>query len=86
VDVYLAAVDAGLPLTEVAHHLARIYRVDIKTILPPKNGRGEETAPSELMGVKISIYLPPSRTADLGAAALPKEIKPAERTGFRNTF
>ena len=86
VDAYLAAVDAGLPMTDVAHHLARVYRVDIETILPPKNAGGEETAPSEPMGIEISTYLPPSRTPDLGAAALPKEIKSAERTGSQNTF
>jgi len=86
VDAYLAAVEAGLPMTEVAHHLARVYRVDIEAILPSKDTADEETAPSEPMGVEISTYLPPSRTADLGAAALPKEIKAAERTGSQNTF
>ncbi len=86
VDAYLTAVDAGMPMTEVAHHLARVYGVDIETILPPKVVGGEETAPSEPMGIEISTYLPPSRPADLGAAALPKEIKPAERTRSRNTF
>jgi len=86
VDAYLAAVDAGLPMTDVAHHLARIYRVDIETILPSKDTAEEKTAPSEPMGIEISTYLPPSRMPDLGAAALPKEIKPAERTGSQNTF
>ena len=86
VDAYLAAVDAGLPMTEVAHHLARVYRVDIETILPSENAGGEETAPSEPMGIGISTYLPPSQPPDLGAAALPKEIIPAERTGPQNTF
>jgi len=86
VDAYLAAVEAGLPMTEVAHHLARVYQVAIETILPSKDAAEEETAPPEPMGVEISTYLPPSRTADLGAAALPKEIKPAARTGSQNTF
>jgi len=86
VDAYLAAVDAGLPMTEAAHHLARIYRVDIETILPSKDTAEEETAPPDPMGVAISIYLPPSQTTDLGAAALPKQIKPTERTGSQNTF
>jgi hypothetical protein len=86
VDAYLEAVDAGLPMTDVAHHLARVYRVAIETILPPESAGKEETAPPGPAGIAISTYLPPSRTAELGAAALPKEIKPAERTGARNTF
>ena len=73
-------------MTEVAHHLARVYRVAIETILPPKSAGGQETAPSEPMGIEISTYLPPSPTVELGAAALPKEIKPAERTETQNTF
>ena len=86
VDAYLVAVEAGLPMTEVAHHLARVYRVAIETILPPKSAGKDETAPSEPMGIEISTFLPPSRTPDLGAAALPKDITPAERTGSQNTF
>lgn len=35
VDSFVAATDAGKPLAEVAHHLARLYQVDIKTIIPP---------------------------------------------------
>jgi tetratricopeptide (TPR) repeat protein len=86
VDAYLAAVDAGLSMTDVAHHLARVYRVAIETILPSKDTAGEETAPTEPMGIAISTYLPPSRTPELGAAALSKDIKPAGWTGSQNTF
>ena len=82
----IAAVDAGLPMTGVAHHLARVYRVTIETILPPKNAGGEDTVPSGPMGIEISTYLPPSPTVELGAASLPKEIRPAVRTGAQNTF
>ncbi len=37
VDAYLAAVDAGKPLEDVAHYLARIYQVDIAKVIPEKN-------------------------------------------------
>ena len=86
VDAFLTAVDAGLPMAGVAHHLARVYRVDIGTIMPPKDTALEETAPSAPVGIEISTYLPPSQTVDLGAAALPKEINSVEPTGARNTF
>ena len=33
---FVAAVKAGKPIKEVAHHLARIYKVDLETILPPE--------------------------------------------------
>ncbi len=36
VDAFLAAVEAGSPIPEVAHHLARLYGVDIATVLPVK--------------------------------------------------
>lgn len=36
VDSFLAAVDAGKTMEDVAHYLARIYGVDIETILPDK--------------------------------------------------
>ncbi len=38
VQHYLAAVRAGSTLEEVAHYLAKIYRVDIETILPSQAG------------------------------------------------
>ena len=86
VDNYLAAVDAGLPMTDVAHHLARIYRVDIESLLPPKDTEAEDTEQAEPMGIEISILLPSSETADLGSVAERKDIQAAERTGSRHTF
>ena len=40
---YLAAVQAGATIEDVAHHLAKIYQVDLETILPPKNEVHPET-------------------------------------------
>jgi tetratricopeptide (TPR) repeat protein len=45
-DGYLAAVNAGLPMEAVAHHLARLYLVDIKTILPTRQ-EGREPPESQ---------------------------------------
>lgn len=85
VDAYLAAVDAGLPMTDVAHHLARVYRVDIATILSPKDIEAEETVPPEPVGIEISTCWPPP-AIDLGALIAPKAIRDCERTGSRHTF
>jgi tetratricopeptide (TPR) repeat protein len=86
VDAYLAAVDAGLPMTEVAHHLARVYRVDIETILPAEYDPEEATTRPDPMGIEISMAIPPSRPVNLGAAALPEGINPTGSKGSRNTF
>ena len=86
VDVYLAAVEAGLPMTEVAHHLARVYRVDIETILPAAYDMEEATVRPAPMGIAVAMPIPPSRPPTLGAAALPKEINPTGSKGFRKTF
>lgn len=67
VDAYLAAVDAGLPMTDVAHHLARVYGVDIESILPPRDHRDEPTknaASVKPMDIEIATYLPPSKIGD----------------------
>ena len=40
---YLAAVQAGAAIEDVAHHLARIYQVDLETILPSQNEAYPET-------------------------------------------
>ena len=42
VQYYLAAVSAGSTLERVAHYLAKIYRVDIETILPSQSGTQAE--------------------------------------------
>jgi len=41
--LYLTAVQAGAAIEDVAHHLARIYQVDLETILPPKKDAYPET-------------------------------------------
>lgn len=86
VDAYLAAVDSGLPMTEVAHHLARIYRVDIASVLPPKEALAEEFVPPEPMRIEISSHLPGTRVPDLGSLTEAKDIKIPERQGSRYTF
>lgn len=40
---YLAAVQAGAAIEDVAHHLARIYQVDLETILPSQSDTHPET-------------------------------------------
>lgn len=86
VDAYLAAVDAGLPLTDVAHHLARVYRVDIESILPPKDTPAEDTAPPAPMRIEVATHLPPSPAVDLDVLSEPKDIQSVEPTGARSTF
>jgi tetratricopeptide (TPR) repeat protein len=86
VDAYLAAVDAGLPMTDVAHHLARVYRVDIETILPSKAAPAEDAASQEPMRIEMATHLPPSPAPDLGSAADAKNIHLIERRGSQYTF
>ena len=86
VDAYLAAVDAGLPMTDVAHHLARVYRVDIETIMPPKVAPHKDAASQRPMRIKMSTHLPSSPAPDLGSAADAKNIHLVERRGSQYTF
>ena len=86
VDAYLAAVDAGLPMTDVAHHLARVYRVDIETIMPPKVAPHKDAASQGPMRIKMSTHLPSSPAPDLGSAADAKNIHLVERRGSQYTF
>jgi hypothetical protein len=86
VDAYLAAVDAGLPMTDVAHHLARVYRVDIETIMPPKVAPYKDAASQRPMRIKMSTHLPSSPAPDLGSAADAKNIHLVERRGSQYTF
>jgi tetratricopeptide (TPR) repeat protein len=58
VNAYLAAVHAGLPLADVAHHLARVYGVDIATILPERQEPSTVQAASEPMAIEIRGSLP----------------------------
>ena len=86
VDAYLAAVNAGLPMTDVAHHLARIYQVDIASVLPPKEASAEDSVPPEPMRIEISTHLPVPRAPDLGSLTEAKDIQMSERQGSRYTF
>jgi tetratricopeptide (TPR) repeat protein len=58
VDAYLGAVTAGQPKAEVAHHLARIYRVDLETILPVAADPGAGMSPHEPLRIEMSGLLP----------------------------
>ena len=86
VDAYLAAVDAGLPMTDVAHHLARVYRVDIETILPSKAAPAEDAASQEPMRIEMATHLPPSPAPDLGAVSEARSIHLIERRESPYTF
>lgn len=86
VDAYLAAVDAGLPMADVAHHLARVYRVDIASILPPKETSEEYVAPADPMRIEISTHLPAAPAPDLDPASEARALKINERQGSRFSF
>lgn len=58
VDAYLAAVDAGLPLTDVAPHLARIYNVDIKLVLPENGKLQPGSSPPRTLRIELSLPVP----------------------------
>jgi len=64
---YLAAVQAGSPIEDVANHLARIYQVDLQTILPPKNEADPETDNSvaDETALKASPVSAPEKRAAL---------------------
>jgi Tfp pilus assembly protein PilF len=86
VDAYLAAVDAGLPMTDVAHHLARVYRVDIETIMPPKAAPADDASPRETMRIAISTHLPSPPVPELGAVSDGNNIHLIERRESPYTF
>jgi len=86
VDAYLDAVDAGLPMTDVAHHLARLFRKDIASILPPKEVPVEDAAPPEPMCIAISTHLPAALAPDLGSVSEARVFKISKRQGSRFTF
>jgi Tfp pilus assembly protein PilF len=86
VDAFLAAVDAGLPLSKVAHHLARVYRVEVERILPSPHTAGEDRAPVAPMRIVLSTHLPPSPPVDVGAAAQMRERPAATPAGPPYTF
>ena len=86
VDAYLAAVDAGLPMTEVAHHLARVYRVDIESILQPIEEPANDAESQEPMRIEISTHLPSPPGPELGSVSDAKNPHLIERRGSPYTF
>lgn len=86
VDAYLAAVDAGLPMTDIAHHLARIYKVDIASVLPPEETSAEESLLPEPMQIRMSTHFSGTRAPDLGSLTEAKDIQIPEHQGSRYTF
>jgi tetratricopeptide (TPR) repeat protein len=71
VDAYLAALDAGLPVTSVAHHLARLYRVDTDRILGPEAVPTGVGALPVSMQFDMSASVPVLRTVDRVNLSLP---------------
>ena len=66
VNGYLAAVDAGLPLANVAHHLARIYKVDIKSILPENEKLQPVPPPPRVLRIELSLPVPKPVSLKIG--------------------
>jgi hypothetical protein len=85
VDAYLAAVEAGLPIGDVAHHLARVYRIDIASILPAKGSPTLEAVPPVPMRIDIAVHLP-SPQAIRGTLTTPKTVRMAKHAGAPDTF
>jgi tetratricopeptide (TPR) repeat protein len=87
VDAYLTAVEAGLPMTDVAHHLARVYRLDIESILQAIEEPADDALPQEPMHIEMSAHLPAAPAPDLGPVSEAKDIQPTGRQGAsRYTF
>ncbi len=61
VDAYLAAVKAGLSMTEIAPHLARIYNVDVASFLPENDP--PQLAPALPKTLRIELSLPVPKPA-----------------------
>ncbi len=86
VDAFLAAVDAGLPMNAVAHHLARVYRVDLASVLPAATG-APQTAPGLVpMGMEIRTHIPARPGPATGGLAGPIEIQVTERQEGQFSF
>lgn len=56
VDAYLAAVNAGLSVNAIAQHLARIYNVDIESVL--SENKTPQPVPALPKTLKIEVSLP----------------------------
>lgn len=85
VDAYLAAVDAGLPIGDVAHHLARVYHIDMASILPAKSSPADEAVPPAPMRIDIAVHLP-SPQAIRDTSTTPKTVRIVKHAGAPNTF
>lgn len=83
VDDFLAAVDAGTPIEQVAHYLARIYKVDIETIVPTPQQKslGDVEKSEEMVEPKII-----SRTTILSSSKQHPESKQEETLGRGEDF
>jgi tetratricopeptide (TPR) repeat protein len=77
VDRYLGAAAAGRPMAEVAHHLARVYRVDLETILSAAVDTEAVPPPHEPVRIEISGFLPkpPTPPAIRGDLVTPINIE-----------
>lgn len=75
VHYYLAAVRAGSGLEEVAHYLAKIYRVDRETILPSQTGTQVKRKEAKMKNSAISA-------APLGAAPRTAATPEVDETEF----
>lgn len=74
VNDYLAAVNAGLPMSEVAHYLARIYKVDIATIMPEKAVKSDPAPPPKIVSFSVSATSSVSFFPNPGSSLEPEYI------------
>ncbi len=74
VDAYLTAVNAGLPLTDVAHRLARIYTVNVESILPEKSTPEPVRPPVGTLQIELTLPLPKPALPEVGFERIAPEI------------
>jgi Tfp pilus assembly protein PilF len=86
VDAYLAAVVAGRPLTEVAHHLARLYRTDISAILPAVAVPPEAASLADPVQIEFRTAVPPNPPPDWDASCDANPLDAARTQGAGNAF
>jgi Tfp pilus assembly protein PilF len=86
VDAFLAAVDAGLPMSAVAHHLARVYRVDLDSVLPVATGPAQTSPGLASMGMEIRSHIPARPDLATGSLSGPIANQAAERQGGQFAF
>jgi len=80
VDAYLMAVNAGQPLADVAPHLARIYNVDMESILSENKKR--DLGPSPPGPPRIELSLPVPKPA-LQAVSFERVAPEIEQKGLK---